>query len=729
MSEDEKTRTERSSTSSEPRATKLTRPQRMRRNLTVPDEEVPQKATSQPSHHAARIPEAQEGAEAPQSGQTVREASDEPELTVQEATYRDVASAIADAGFSLVSIRRAPETSEAAERGETASSVSDASTARRSSPPPSEEGRTTGRRYAGYPASWWPPPVRSTPPPPAGKGPSFPPVGSFGPGPATSSDRPTGTPRQSDHPRQSDRPRQSGVAAGHDEPGSEKAKPESEPPRSRKATVPNPQGKPRRAPAIGYAQTGSQPPPADTEDRTSEPQQAQPHEPEAQEHRTEAAPPSPPPAPPDEAGKRARGSKPPPPPPAEARVSKPPRRSSTRKPRPLSGFRLQSVKPEPVQGSREWWEAFFSNEFLQSMVPPTDAQVARECDFVEAALELPRGSAILDVGCGLGMHATELASRGYVVVGVDIAATMVARATAEAQTRGVTARFVHADIRDVVFEGEFDAAICLSTTFGFYDDDANRDVMAAMHDALRPGGRILVDVVNRDFVIRNQPDMHWFEGPSYVCMEETEFNFYTSRLHVKRTLMHQDGAQREHAYSIRLFSLHELGQLMHRLGFRVIEASGRRATRGVFFGADSVNLILLAERRNGSPNTAEMPMPPAPAASTAEKKSGEEEAGMMQLSEDDIEHAEPVSDRPASELETDTAQTRAEEPEEEPDGDTDPPAAEEADEPQMVGVAPILQILPSLRPQAPDSEDESEPSKPADPDEPSKPSDDQEPSS
>jgi hypothetical protein len=68
-------------------------------------------------------------------------------------------------------------------------------------------------------------------------------------------------------------------------------------------------------------------------------------------------------------------------------------------------------------------------------------------------------------------------------------------------------------------------------------------------------------------------------------------------------MMREDGRQTESEYSIRLYALHELGQMMQQAGFRVKEVSGGQATRGVFFGAQSSRIILLAERRQPSRGT------------------------------------------------------------------------------------------------------------------------------
>ena len=204
---------------------------------------------------------------------------------------------------------------------------------------------------------------------------------------------------------------------------------------------------------------------------------------------------------------------------------------------------------------------------------------------------------MLDVGCGLGLHALELARRGMLVVALDLSLPMITRAAEEAQHHGLRINFLHADVREVEFDGEFDAVLCLGTSFGFFDDTENREILRRLNGALRPAGRLVLDVINRDYVIRDQPNLIWFEGDGCVCMEETDFNFFTSRLRVKRTMLREGGRSQEADYTLRLYALHELGQLLQQAGFRVMEVSGREATRGIFFGSDAQRIIVLAERR------------------------------------------------------------------------------------------------------------------------------------
>jgi 2-polyprenyl-3-methyl-5-hydroxy-6-metoxy-1,4-benzoquinol methylase len=306
---------------------------------------------------------------------------------------------------------------------------------------------------------------------------------------------------------------------------------------------------------------------------------------------------------PEEDGEHRRANTPPPPPAdAAARVSHVPQQASLpKKPPPPPAPTASAAKPveddKKRKRVRQWWERFFSDEYLLTVPPPTAAQISRQVDFLEQSLGLSKGAMVLDVGCGLGLHSIELARRGHLVVGLDLSLAMITRAAETAQEQGLKINFLHADIREIAFDGAFDAVICMGTTFGFFDDDANRDVLNRLYQALRPGGRILLDVVNRDYVVRWQPNLVWFEGEGCVCMEESDFNYFNSRLVVKRTVMREDGQQNNSEYSLRTYSLHELGQLTQALGFRVIEVSGQEATRGVFFGNVSTRILMLAERR------------------------------------------------------------------------------------------------------------------------------------
>ena len=263
-------------------------------------------------------------------------------------------------------------------------------------------------------------------------------------------------------------------------------------------------------------------------------------------------------------------------------------------PSPLAPPPMQDA---PRRRARPWWEDLFNDDFIRTMPKFTDAQVADEVDFIEDSLGVARGGALLDLGCGTGKQAVELSRRGYKVVGFDLSLAMLARAGEEAQEHDQKINFVQGDMREMTFEDAFDGIYCWGSTFGYFEEEKNAHVIGRVHKALRQGGQFLLDVVSRDFVIAQSPSLAWFEGEGCVCMDEMSVDWITSRMRVKRTMMLDDGRSKEIEYSIRIYSLHELGKLLHDAGFRVAEVSGRIQTPGVFFGPSSPRTLILAEKR------------------------------------------------------------------------------------------------------------------------------------
>ncbi|UCH28675.1 MAG: class I SAM-dependent methyltransferase [Myxococcales bacterium] len=270
------------------------------------------------------------------------------------------------------------------------------------------------------------------------------------------------------------------------------------------------------------------------------------------------------------------------------------------KPPPPPTESTEAKTPE-VEGDEDgpWYEHFFGEAYLRTVRATTPKEVALECDFIERALRVPVGARVLDAGCGLGAQTVELAARGYHMVGLDISATMVSRAYDEAEDRGLQIDFIRGDMRDISFAEPFEALLCWGTTFGYFSEQENEQTIRQFHRALKPNGMLLLDVVNRDFMIGSQPNQVWFEVDGAVCMEETDFDYEASRLRVKRRVASHSGQQNDRHYSIRLYALHEIRALLERNGFRVDEISGREATMGIFFGVHSPKMIIRAERLAG----------------------------------------------------------------------------------------------------------------------------------
>lgn len=274
------------------------------------------------------------------------------------------------------------------------------------------------------------------------------------------------------------------------------------------------------------------------------------------------------------------------PPAPPSRKPPPPRRS-----KPPPG-RMPTAKPR----ARPWWETLFGDDFARAHRSPSPAQLAKQAEFIIGTLGLEQGQVLLDLGCGQGEHAVELSRYGISVVGYDLSVFQLAMAGDRAQEARQKINFLQGDMREMAFDSMFDAVLCWDTTFGYFEEDKNLEVARRILTSLKPGGSLLLDLMNRDFAARESPTNLWFEGDGCVCMDDVDLDWITSRLRVKRSLILDDGRSKELHYSLRLYTLSEIGRLLHDVGFRVAAVSGDVSTPGGFFGPASPRIIIRAER-------------------------------------------------------------------------------------------------------------------------------------
>jgi SAM-dependent methyltransferase len=162
-----------------------------------------------------------------------------------------------------------------------------------------------------------------------------------------------------------------------------------------------------------------------------------------------------------------------------------------------------------------WWADYFDERFVRLYRPfLTPERTAREVAGIVAALDLRPGARVLDIACGWGRHAIELARLGCRVCGLDRSATLLRRARRTAAAQGLQIGWVRGDLRALPWLDTFDAAICVFSSLGYFVSDAEdlRALGAARH-ALRPGGRLLLETMHRDTIAREFAERDWWYGP------------------------------------------------------------------------------------------------------------------------------------------------------------------------------------------------------------------------
>lgn len=242
----------------------------------------------------------------------------------------------------------------------------------------------------------------------------------------------------------------------------------------------------------------------------------------------------------------------------------------------------------------EWWESFFDSKYLQAYRSVED-KTPDEVDFIVDVVGIEPADRILDLCCGQGRHSIELARRGFSAMGLDQSDYLLSVARERAKEAQVSVEFAKGDMRALTYKEEFDVVLNLFTAFAYFDNDQdNVRALAGIGGALKPGGRFLIDIINREWIVRNFQAKGWQSfGDSGFLLETRDFDLETGRL--KADLIFIENAEAATRTTvIKLYTLHELTRMMAEAGLQLREKYGGFGKEK--YGLDSNRMILLAQK-------------------------------------------------------------------------------------------------------------------------------------
>jgi SAM-dependent methyltransferase len=252
-----------------------------------------------------------------------------------------------------------------------------------------------------------------------------------------------------------------------------------------------------------------------------------------------------------------------------------------------------------VTARRAWYRTLFEGSwyrFDSHGHEDTDEEARRVADLAE----VPVGGDVLDVPCGWGRITLPLARAGCRVTGVDLSPRLTAIARRDARRSGLPVRIRRGDMRRLPFRAEFDAALSLYSSFGFFDDPADdRAVLAGMARAVRPGGHVLLEGLARDALARGWQPTWFAERDGVRVLEDRTFDHALSRVTSRWEFQRADARGRyrtieRHTLTLRLYTPGELCAMANAVGLAVTRLLG--GYDGREYGFDSTRLILVAQR-------------------------------------------------------------------------------------------------------------------------------------
>ena len=229
---------------------------------------------------------------------------------------------------------------------------------------------------------------------------------------------------------------------------------------------------------------------------------------------------------------------------------------------------------------KKWYEALFENYAKKYDEEVFVKGTLGECDFIEKELSHDKSLRILDVGCGTGRHAIELAKRGYDVTGIDLSEAQLARARQKAEEAGVEVEFLRLDARELPFNNQFDATIMLCEGgFALMEtDEMNYQILEGVARALRSPSTFIFTTLNGLFPLYHSVEEFMAGGSEEgkATYRSDTFDLMTFRNHSTVTITDDDGKRMELRANERFYVPSEITWLLKSLGFRGIDIFGAK---------------------------------------------------------------------------------------------------------------------------------------------------------
>jgi len=247
-----------------------------------------------------------------------------------------------------------------------------------------------------------------------------------------------------------------------------------------------------------------------------------------------------------------------------------------------------------------WYKDFFDKWYLEIYRDRPlfkEKNIQKEFTFIRRVLNLPEGAKVLDLCSGHGRHTIPLAKTGYQMTALDLNKKFLSILKREAKEQKLDIRIIHSDMRDIPFMNEFDGIINIFTSFGYFTNDKeNLKVLEQVFRALKPAGKFLLDVVNKEWVQRNTHIENKYKIKKYSVLEKIKFNQGTNQWKANFAITNGKGRNYSAKYITKLYSLAEIEKMLKQVGFDKIIGLFGNTVKIEKFTPQSKRLVILAQK-------------------------------------------------------------------------------------------------------------------------------------
>lgn len=229
-----------------------------------------------------------------------------------------------------------------------------------------------------------------------------------------------------------------------------------------------------------------------------------------------------------------------------------------------------ATKTPPVAG--DWYAHSFDALYPVIYAHRSVEAAAREVRFTARELGLQPTDWVLDLACGNGRHMVHLLEKAQCVFGLDYSGALLELAK---QVTGCRALTVRADMRAIPFAGVFDVLVNFFTSFGYFlSEEDDLEVVRGIAWALKPGGRFLIDYVNRAHAERTLVPRSARKVGAYEIHELRTIDRANGRINKATVVFENRKKIGEFQESVRLYHLEAFCELLTQGGLHVDQLFG-----------------------------------------------------------------------------------------------------------------------------------------------------------
>ena len=242
-----------------------------------------------------------------------------------------------------------------------------------------------------------------------------------------------------------------------------------------------------------------------------------------------------------------------------------------------------------------WYEDFFTGincELWENAVQPD--WTSKEVDFLVQQLNLEKGATILDIPCGFGRHAIELARRGFEVTGVDISARFVKNLNEKVQAENLNIQVIKADVLKLKLSQQFMGAICMGNSFGYFDFDKMNLFVETVAKALTKGARFIINSgMIAESILPNFAGNKLFTVGDISMAVQNTYNSKDGYMASELTYT-KNGVSEQHAFKHYVFTLNEVTRLLAQYALQVVGTYN--SPEGITYKLGDPQIYIVAEK-------------------------------------------------------------------------------------------------------------------------------------